>query len=122
MTPAEFRVKRRSLGLTTLDVSQACDVAERTAQRWESTHEPPVDACVWLEDKWTTAAHAVEQAMQLAEEAEPEPVYLIAYRRDEDAQIHQSMTAREHAALLGHVTMLLTLGDFDYQVVDHLGE
>ena len=122
MTPAEFRIKRRALGLTTLDVSRACDVAERTAQRWESTHEPPVDACVWLEEKWTAAASAVDQAMQLAEEVEPEPVSLIAYRRDEDAQARQGMTAREHAALLGHITMLLTLGDFDYQVVDHVGE
>lgn len=122
MTPAEFRTKRRALGLTTLDVSRACDVAERTAQRWESTHEPPVDACVWLEEKWTAAASAVDRAMQLAEEVEPEPVTLIAYRRDEDAQGKQGMTAREHSALLGHITMLLTLGDFDYQVVDYVGE
>lgn len=122
MTPAEFRTKRRTLGLTILDVSHACDVAERTAQRWESTHEPPADACVWLEDKWTTAASAIDQAMQLAEEMEPEPVTLIAYRRDEDAQDRQGMTAREHAALLGHITMLLTLGDFDYQVIDYMGE
>lgn len=122
MTPAEFRIKRRALGLTYQDVAAACDVAERTAQRWESTHEPPADACVWLEEKWTAAASAVDQAMQLAEEMEPEPVTLIAYRRDKDAQARQGMTAREHAALLGHITMLLTLGDFDYQVIDHVGE
>ena len=122
MTPAEFRIKRRALGLTYQDVAAACDVTERTAQRWEATHEPPADACVWLEGKWTSVARAVDQAMQLAEEVEPEPVTLIAYRRDKDAQNHQSMTAREHAALLGHVTMLLTLGDFDYQVIDYVGE
>ena len=122
MTPAEFRTKRRTLGLTILDVSHACDVAERTAQRWEATHEPPVDACVWLEEKWTTAASAVDRAMQLAEEMEPEPVTLIAYRRDKDAQERQGMTAREHSALLGHITMLLTLGDFDCQVIDYQPE
>lgn len=118
MTPAEFRIKRRALGLTTHDVAVACDVAERTAQRWETTHQPPVDACVWLESKWTSAASAIDAAIQLAEEVEPEPARLIAYRRDEDALARQGMSAREHSALLGHISMLLTMGDFDFEVVD----
>lgn len=118
MTPAEFRVKRRALGLTAHDVAAACDVAERTAQRWETTHQPPVDACVWLESKWTAAASMIDDAIQLAESIEPEPARLIAYRCEEAARAYQGMTAREHTAVLGHIAMLLTMGDFDFEVVE----
>ena len=40
MTPNEFRILRTSMGLTSQDVADACDVNLRTAQRWETTHQP----------------------------------------------------------------------------------
>lgn len=112
MTPNEFRILRTSMGLTAQDVADACDVSIRTAQRWESTHQPPLDAGVWLQDKWVRFADCIDQAIQIAEQAEEEgkPVVLT------NAITGEGLSRSEHTALMGHICMAYTLADFDFEV------
>lgn len=112
MTPNEFRILRTSMGLTSQEVANACDVNLRTAQRWETTHQPPLDAGVWLQDKWTRFADCIDQALQIAEKAEDEgkPIVLT------DVVTGDGLSRPEHTALMGHICMAYTLADFDYDV------
>lgn len=112
MTPTEFRILRTSMGLTSQDVADACDVNIRTAQRWETTHQPPLDAGVWLQDKWVRFAGCIDQAMQIAEKAEEEgkPISLT------NVVTGEGLSRSEHTALIGHICMAFTLADFDYEV------
>ena len=113
MTPAEFRILRTSMGLTAHDVAQACEVNIRTAQRWETTHTPPLDAGVWLQDRWTRFADCIDQAIQFAEKAEDEgkPIVLT------DVVTGDGLSRSEHTALMGHICMAYTLADFDYELL-----
>lgn len=112
MTPNEFRILRTSMGLTSQDVANACDVNIRTAQRWETTHQPPLDAGVWLQDKWVRFADCIDQALQIAEQAEAEgrPIVLT------DVVTGEGLSRSEHTALMGHIHMAYTMADFDYEV------
>lgn len=113
MTPNEFRILRTSMGLTSQDVAHACEVNIRTAQRWETTHTPPLDAGVWLQDKWTRFADCIDQAIQIAEKAEDEgkPIVLT------DVVTGDGLSRSEHTALMGHICMAYTLADFDYELL-----
>lgn len=113
MTPNEFRILRTSMGLTAHDVAHACEVNIRTAQRWETTHTPPLDAGVWLQDKWTRFADCIDQAIQIAEKAEDEgkPIVLT------DVVTGDGLSRSEHTALMGHICMAYTLADFDYELL-----
>ncbi|MDK4337429.1 hypothetical protein [Corynebacterium accolens] len=115
MTPAEFRVLRSSLGLSAQDVARANEVALRTAQRWEVSHDPPADVQAWLLDKWALVADRVGDVIDLAERGEP--IRLISYRDDATAFERQGMSASEHTALLGHICMALEQCDFDYELL-----
>ena len=112
MTPNEFRILLTSMGLTAQDVADACDVSIRTAQRWETSHQPPLDAGVWLQDKWMRFADCIDQAMQVAEKAEDEgkPVVLT------NAITGDGLSRSEHTALLGHIHMAYTMADFNFEV------
>ncbi|WP_411708623.1 helix-turn-helix domain-containing protein [Corynebacterium sp. LaCa116] len=112
MTPNEFRILRTSMGLTSQDVADACNVSIRTAQRWESTHQPPLDAGVWLQDQWVRFADCIDQALQIAEKAEEEgrPIALT------DVVTGEGLSRHEHTALMGHICMAYTLADFDFEV------
>lgn len=112
MTPNEFRILRTSMGLTAHDVAHACEVNIRTAQRWETTHTPPLDAGVWLQDKWTRFADCIDQAIQIAEKAEDEgkPIVLT------DVVTGDGLSRSEHTALMGHICMAYTMADFDFEV------
>ena len=112
MTPNEFRILRTSMGLTSQDVADACDVNIRTAQRWESTHQPPLDAGMWLQNKWVRFADCIDQAVQIAEKAEAEgrPIVLT------EAVTGEGLGRHEHTALLGHICMAYTMADFDFEV------
>ncbi|MGP5558844.1 Aca2/YdiL-like domain-containing protein [Corynebacterium flavescens] len=115
MNSAEFRVLRTSLGLTCHDVATANEVALRTAQRWESTHQPPADVQAWILDKWETVATRVGEVLDLAEAGEM--MHLVSYRDDATAFQKQGMSASEHAALIGHICMALTQCDFDFDII-----
>lgn len=115
MTPAEFKILRTTLGLTTVDVAEAMDVALRTAQRWESSYTPPEDVQAWILTKWGLVADRVGEVLDLAEQGEP--IRLIAYCHDSQCA-HLGMSASEHAALLGHIMMALTQCDLDWELVE----
>lgn len=115
MTPNEFRILRTSMGLTSQDVADACEVNIRTAQRWESTHQPPADAQAWILNKWDLIAKRVSEVVELADSGEP--IRLISYRDDATAFERQGMSANEHAALLGHICMSLTQCDFHFEIM-----
>ena len=112
MTPNEFRILRTSMGLTAQDVADACDVSIRTAQRWESTHQPPLDAGVWLQDRWVRFADCIDQAMQIAEKAEEEGKKVTLTNE----LAGENLSRSEHTALMGHICMAYTMADFDYEV------
>lgn len=115
MTPFEFRVLRISLGLTAQDIATVHEVALRTAQRWESTHQPPADAQAWILDRWAHFADIVGDFVERADSGER--IELVACRDDDAAFERYGMSADESTALLGHVAMALTQCDFDFVIV-----
>ena len=113
MTPNEFRILRTSMGLTSQEVANACDVNIRTAQRWETTHQPPLDAGVWLQDRWVQFADYIDQALQIAEKYEQQGKPVTFPRGFAEDKLSPS----EHTALMGHICMAYTLADFDYEII-----
>lgn len=116
MNCAEFHIKRTALGLTAQDIADSFKVNIRTAQRWETTHTPPLDVATWLNDRWETLCKQVDQVKQIAESGEK--VHLLRYRRDSSALSSQHISVGEHDALLGHITMLLTMAGYDFTIED----
>lgn len=110
MNSAEFKMIRRLLGVTADEVAEACNVALRTARRWESTHQPPADAVEWMQAQLAHAQATVDQTLaQFAAEAEsPDGDHsptLLLYRTDEAAQreLGPEMSKEQHAAIMGLV-------------------
>lgn len=110
MNSAEFKMIRRLLGITADEVAAACNVALRTARRWESTHQPPPDAVEWMQEKLAQAQTMVDQTLaELAAEADTahgdHSPTLLLYRTDEAAQheLGPETSKEQHAAIMGLV-------------------
>lgn len=84
MTKADFRAMREALGLTQLDVADACGVRALTVKRWERPGfpEPPEDAVEWLEGMADLHDEMVGQMVGLAL-ASPADEIRITYFRDQ---------------------------------------
>lgn len=114
MDPALFKTLREALGLTPHEVAKRLGVNIRTAQRWETTNTPTPEAVAFIVQRWGTYAFRVNQVMEYMEEmieehGEPQAVTMARYRDDAQAALAgEDMTAKEHAALLGHIVMALT--------------
>lgn len=65
MNPAHFRTLREAAGLTQADVAARAGVADRSARRWEATHEAPLAVQEWVRGCWRevrAAAAAIAEA------------------------------------------------------------
>lgn len=84
MTKAGFRAMREALGLTQLDVADACGVRALTVKRWERPGfpEPPEDAVEWLEGMADLHDDMVGQMVGLALESPADEVR-VTYFRDQ---------------------------------------
>lgn len=115
MTPAELRIQRKALGLTTADIAEHFNVNHRTAQRWESTHTPPDDVAEWITARIGLYADRVADVLSAADYTGE-----IALKRHADAtecQTATGLTPSEHEALLGHCCIALTAADLRFQVL-----
>ena len=113
MTPQELKIKRKALGLTANDIAEKFDVALRTAQRWETTHTPPMEVAEWVEDQIGHYADRVAEVMETAEYMGD--VTLFRYDDDEECIKATGLSVNEHDALLGHVAIALTAADLHFR-------
>ena len=113
MTPQEFKIIRKALGLTANDVAEKFDVARRTAQRWETTFAPPLEVAEWIEDQLGHYADRVAEVMETAEYMGE----VTLFRYDDDAECIKAtgLSVSEHDALLGHVAIALTAADLPFR-------
>lgn len=86
MTKADFRAMREALGLTQLDVADACGVRALTVKRWERPGfpEPPDDAWAYLNsmrDRMVEMAElAADKAVELRDETGAGAIALTYFR------------------------------------------
>lgn len=121
LPPLTFRTIRNALGLTPQDVADACSVNVRTAQRWESTKTAPMDAQMWLQDKWGNLLNYIEEVVEAADNAwltTLQPVVLFAYLNEEKCQAKHGMSVAQHQALLGHIGVALDMEEIPWDVVN----
>lgn len=105
MSPAELRVVREYLGLTTRWVAEHLDVQERTVHRWESGVSPIPDGVrlqveAWEADTARTVTAGVTAAQDL-----PEPT-VATYRTDVDYLHHEptgGWSASWHRAVVARI-------------------
>lgn len=116
MTPAEFRVLRKTLGLTAQDIADRFEVNLRTAQRWEATHNPPLDVAEWIEDRVGFYADRVADVLDIADESGS--ARLLKYRDDAACVERTGLSVSEHDALLGHICIALTAADMQFEITE----
>lgn len=105
MSPAEFRVVREFLGLTTRWVADQLRVAERTVHRWESGVSPIPDGVRMQIEQWEqitaqVVTEGIENLLDL-----PDPA-LGTYRSDEDyraAEPGEPWPASWHRAVVARI-------------------
>lgn len=117
-----FKILREALGLTQVDLADRLEVNRRSVRRWEdpdSGYPPPLGISTIIEEKWGNFADRVAETLELAEAMEDrgEPVTLIAYADELQCMTRTGLSLSEHRALLGHISMALTCGDFSYEIV-----
>lgn len=115
MTPQELKIARKALGLTSHDISTKFDVALRTAQRWETSHTPPMDVVEWVEERLGLFADRVSEVLETAEYMGE----VTLFRYDDDAECIPAtgLSVAEHDALLGHCAIALTAADLQYKIM-----
>lgn len=128
MNPAMYKTLRESLGLTARDVAERAGVHLVTAQRWDVKTPPPPEVVKMLTKEWADWAILINKTVEKKRETiekygHPQSADLTRYRSDEQAAIAGvDMTARQHAALLGHIMMALTREgvtvDIDYRATE----
>jgi hypothetical protein len=106
MTPADFRVIREHLGLTTAWLATHFDVAERSVQRWERAESPVPGAVAdeMRELERRTRDQVAELAKELAEmTAAGEPAAVQTFFSDAEyrRQTDGTWTASWHRAMVG---------------------
>lgn len=116
MTPQELKIKRKALGLTANDIAEKFDVALRTAQRWETTHTPPMEVAEWVEDQLGHYADRVSEVLETAEYMGE--IVLFRYGSDDECMPATGLSVSEHDALLAHCALALTAADLQYQIMD----
>lgn len=88
MQPAELRVVREYLSLTTRWIAEQRGVAERSVQRWEHGHAPIPDGVRRQVEQWEAGTAAtVDLAVTRLLDA-PEPA-VATYRSDEHYREHE---------------------------------
>lgn len=114
MSPGEYKVLRKTLGMTSEWVAKQCGVNLRTAQRWEASITPPRDAIELLEfwaKRFRQYLEMVERNLNtLTEEhGEPRAVNLTRYRTDESLRVaHPGAWINSmHDAAIGHIALSL---------------
>lgn len=110
--------------MSSSEVARLAGVTERAAQCWDKKREPPKEVAVLMLRRWAEYAKRVAEVRErmratIDEHGDPEVVNLTRFIDDEQAtRAGESLTARQHGALLGHVLMALTLegvlADVDY--------
>lgn len=115
MTPQELKIHRKALGLTIDDIATRFDVARRTAQRWESTHTPPMEVAEWAEDQIGHYADRVAEVLETAEYMGE--IVLFRYGSDDECIPATGLSVSEHDALLAHCALALTAADLQYQIM-----
>ncbi|PXA77947.1 helix-turn-helix transcriptional regulator [Auritidibacter ignavus] len=118
MNSATYRVLRMSLGLTPEDVAKHLGVRPVSAQRWESSHQPPGIASEYVTGLYERYQQIIDEVLAGVDELEAgygqaESVDLAVYGSAETARrvLGDDMTVRQHTALVGHI--LFALGDLD---------
>lgn len=114
MNSPEFRILRRALGLTHHDIATAMNVSERSARRWEHTHQPPEDASRFLEkmygDNMDQIAHQLDKH---AHQAVPIPTYT----NDDDTLTNWGLSLREYEAYAAQLIMVCRDRGVEYEVL-----
>lgn len=108
MTPAEMKVVREYLGLTTLWLAEHLVVAERTIHRWEAgASRIPDGVRTRIEALETAAAETVTATVEHYEHIrDPTEVPLLTYRTDDDYRTHHpevTYPASWHRAIAARV-------------------
>ena len=116
MTPLEFNTLRKSLGFTHKVLAESFGVALRTAQRW-CLHQTPPDAVanelLAMQGDW---ADRIAETLDTADALDSDPVLLFAYRDELECRTHTGLNLDQHAALLGHLCMALTVEDHAWEI------
>jgi len=116
MNPAHFRTLRELAGLTQADVTAQACVADRTARRWESTHEAPLAVQEWVRDCW----RQVRSAAQAIAEARAGDGEVLLTRTPTGWEHDGYWTAGMDAAVARLTLALLELGGAEVTVVSGL--
>lgn len=124
MTPTTFKSLREGLGLTSAEVAQHLDVDVRTAQRWESTHPPSLDAVRWIQvlvEKFSdTKEMTLEKFYEMvATQGNPDVVPLVRYQsRESYVRVHgdEGFPYAVHNALISTLAVEIASQGFDVEV------
>lgn len=114
MNSAEFRILRRALGLTHHDIATAMNVSERSARRWEYTHQPPEEAARFLEEAYGNNMDRIaEQLDKHAHRVVPIPTYT----HDDDTLANWGLSLREYEAYAAQLIMVCRDRGVEYEVL-----
>lgn len=124
MTGAEFRLKRRTLGLSIEEFAERLKVNLRTVRRWENGEwEIPPNAIAFLDNLWQKniekANIVLDRLDSVAKEQgkDPEAVVLRMYRtRKGHYEADPGQTWSEHASAVGIIAIALELYGYPFTV------
>lgn len=120
MTGAEFRLKRRTLGLSIEETAERLGVNLRSMRRWENGEwEVPENAITFIDGLWqdkVEAANVVLDKLE-AQGKDPEPITLRLYRTHKGHyEADPGQTWGEHASAIGIIAVALELHGYQFTV------
>ncbi len=101
MTPAELKVVRESLGVTTKWLAEQANVTEVSVKRWETDYRVPDDVAVLVEGLESEQASQAARYIAACKDV-PEPT-ILTYRVDKDLPDDYPYPASFHRAVVALV-------------------
>lgn len=110
MNPATFKSLREAIGLSAQDVADLSGVALRTAQRWETSHEPPADAIAGLLDLVERFNDTLDLTLEAVEDETGAPVDIVRYVNEASyLRAHpDGLPWRVHSQIVSTAVLLLS--------------
>ena len=124
MTPEQFAIKRRALGLSQIALAEYLEINRRSIRRWESSSNDfpvPEGVADWINKRWDSYVERVidviDDAQSLGIGLPGDPITLFSYTDNELCCKRTGLSITEHQALLGHIVMALSCMDYEYEIV-----
>lgn len=114
MPPAEFRVKRITMGLQPRDIARIHDVNKRSAIAWEKEYYAPHEVQVWLQARWEEFTAMVDDTVSALRAGE-EPLVFPNFTPGADADLHLQEIIEQRARCTAY--LIVTMGGVSVDVV-----